>query len=173
MPITPEEGTLFRHHCECDRCLSRGGGSYFFYGPEAPTFQLPVIESTQKGRTVLVGMDDAREIDVCSFVPSIDETQSYQHLSEVLYNGNQNSWQRSLDRERQRMIARYWRHKQVINHDVNSVRQNHVVNNIVLSYSTDNHNVNEGSLSLDSWFSETCPSCNNTVRELFGGTCRR
>ena len=109
MAISPAEGKLISFHCKCDNCKSRGGISYFFYGPEPPVFSFKAIVAPQRQHHIITGLAPVREINACSSVPALREHQSYEVLSRELYEKNQDSWQRSLDPERSKSIGRFWR----------------------------------------------------------------
>jgi len=109
MAITPDEGILIRYHCDCERCSPRGGALYFFYGAKEPTFAFPAVATKQKERTLISGFGEAREIDACSSVPSIDESKSYGVLADEFIAQDNRDWQRGLNRIRTRDIARFWR----------------------------------------------------------------
>ena len=109
MAITPAEGILIRYHCDCEGCSPRGGALYFFYGTEIPTFAFPAVATKQKGRTLISGFGEAREIDACSSVPSIDESKTYGDLADEFLARDNRDWQRSLNPIRTRDIAKFWR----------------------------------------------------------------
>ena len=82
---------------------------YFFYGAEIPTFAFPAVAMEQKERTLISGFGEAREIDACSSVPSIDESKTYGDLADEFLARDNRDWQRSLNPIRTRDIAKFWR----------------------------------------------------------------
>ena len=105
MAISPAEGRLITFHCDCERCSDRGGATYLFFGPEAPKFSFETIVAKQKTHHVFTGMAPAREIDACSRVPSLDESEEYADLSQRLYDQDPLQWQRSLKRLRTEQMS--------------------------------------------------------------------
>ena len=107
-------------------------------------------------------MEEARLIDLCSYVPSIDEKADYNLQAERLYNKTPDQWQRSLDRDRQEKIGQFWRTKPLGANDSHG----HIVNNVVLSYSpTGDLNLDEENslLNLGGWFADICAHCNEAI----------
>ena len=136
MAISPAEGRLITFHCDCERCSDRGGATYLFFGPEAPKFSFETIVAKQKTHHVFTGMAPAREIDACSRVPSLDESEEYADLSQRLYDQDPLQWQRSLKRLRTEQMSTFWRSRAVVDQHIES---NKVLNPIVLNYSKEHH----------------------------------
>jgi hypothetical protein len=121
----------------------------------------------------MAGMAEIRELDACSIVPSIWETDPYEVLAQDLYNENPNRWQRSLDRVRTAKIGEFWREIEPIGSAENGeTKRGHIVNNIVLGLSKEEHEeypeepgyfcINLG----ESWFEHTCAHCATLITTI-------
>ena len=176
MAYSPSNGLLIHYHCGCQYCSSRGGTTYFFYGSEAPTFTLSAISTKQKGKWLLTGLAETRELDACSIVPSISENSSNKDLAQELFNKSSDKWQRALKETRTKDIGEFWRRTKIERDAPPRIEQTPLSNGVVIGWGTNDENTLAMfektpttllSLSMgDTWFADYCSFCEQNVKYI-------
>ncbi|HEV2520006.1 MAG TPA: hypothetical protein VGX00_05225 [Thermoplasmata archaeon] len=137
--------------------------TYLSDSPWNPKFSL--IEFSQKGHSICLGVLDAMVADAISDVPALVDRPDWGEFSRELVSGSIAEWQRPLDTSRMTEIGQFW-----------SADDNFIVNPVVLAIKEDwaspklRFSVKEGeviphapfklvTMDFESWYVQQCPKC--------------